>query len=323
MRARTYAILIACLLALCEPGSAGATESPSTLALVQDCLGLLQNTKHPPSPGQAITLSESCPQLSISLDRPQLAQLEPALQDITSVRQLTDVARILQSRQQDAALSQAPAIKDVRHILGQVYHPKKQTKPKLNFFERVMHWIDQKIQAFLKRHHWLSDQFHLNSKSSLSLLRGFLSTVLVLLVVFILYIVVNELRIAGVMTLFKRHRHTSANAEDALTVTGATTAQAMETIKTLPLNQQIPALMRYTLQFLIEKQVLPHRYNLTNREFLGLLRDKLPAAKQDFEQLVTCNEQVVYGKKTLADNTTDQLYGNVRHIQQLSSGDRS
>lgn len=308
---------MACLLAICATGSAMAASSSESLHLLDTCLIRLHEVEHATHAGDKVTLSDSCPELSMQLANPQLAQLEPSLEDETTLGQLRDVQRSLRSVEAPAASGHAPALAGLKQILKKIYTPEKQTQPVENPVERLLDWIGKKISEFFQHDNWLSRHLNFDNKTSKNIVKGMFNVFVVLLVVVVLFILVNELRAASFFSLFGRRRGKRQRQREQGLPDAVSRHAGIREISELPLNRQIPALLRYTLQQLMDKQVLPRRYNLTNQEFLGILRQKMPDASRDFESLVTTGDSVVYGNKPVAAAEASQLFEHARHLEQL------
>ena len=276
-------------------------------AIIDACLTRLHDVEHASKPDQVVTLSHSCPELSLQLDNSQLDQLEPALEDLTTLGQLRDASASLSSLQSHAARTHAPSVKGLKQLLDKVYTPEKKAKPLVNPVDKLL------------QDNWLSRNLHLNKKPSEKVILGITNIIVLLLVVLVLFIIVNELRAANVFKLFGRRSGKRRRPRDRGSRPETGTAIGIQEIGELPLKHQVPALLRHALHYLIDQQVLPRRYNLTNQEFLDILRQQLPAASRDFAQLVDSGERVVYGNKTISPEETRHLYEYVRNIEQTPS----
>lgn len=308
---------MACLFALWATGSAMAASSSNPLNLLDTCLARLHNVEHATHASDKVTLSESCPELSLQLTNPQLEQLDPALEDETTLGQLKDVKRGLLSLQMQAPDGHTPELTNLKQILKKIYKPEKQTEPAENPVDKLLNWIGKKIRGFFQHDNWLTRHFNFDNGVSKNVIKGMFNIFVLLLVVIVLFIVVNEMRAASFFSLFRRrHGRRQRQRVESIPVEGSQRA-GMRDISELPLNRQVPALLRYTLQQLMDKHVLPRRYNLTNQEFLGLLRQKLPDASQDFELLVDTGDSVLYGNKAIAAEETSRLFERVRHLEQI------
>ena len=315
---------MACLLALCTTGSAmAATSNDEPLQLLDTCLTRLHDVEHATHAKDKVTLSDSCPELSLELNNPQLDQLEPPLEDKTSLGQLQDVQRSLLSLQPSMSSRHAPALTDLKQILKKTYTPDKQAKSIENPVDKLLDWISKKIRNFFQHDNWLTRHFHFDNEISKNTVKGIFNIIVVLMVVIVLFIIVNELRAANIFSLFKRRRNKRQRLQEAGIPDQDTQHTGIREISELPLNRQIPALLRHTLQQLMDKQVLPRRYNLTNQEFLGIIKQTLPSASRDFELLVTIGDRVVYGNKTIAADDARQFFDRARYIEQLPAKDHS
>lgn len=287
------------------------------LSLVESCLHKLQHTEESTDSGDSFTLSDTCPELSLALDSTALAHLEPALEDKTTLGQLRDVQRSLRSLQSAPKEQHAPALNNLLGILKQTYTPEKKSKPLENPVDKLLEWAGKKLREYFKKDNWITRHFHIDNKISKTTLKGMLNVGILILVIIVLFIIVNEMRAAGIFSLFRYRRGVRQHQHDLNQQKQDLSWVNLGDISALPLHVQIPALLSYTLQKLIDRKVLPGRYNLTNQEFLNILRRKLPEAAQDFEQLVNNSERVVYGNKSVSDSDAHQLLEGVRHIEQL------
>lgn len=314
MRPKICLTLMVCLSTLGVAGSAMAATDKTALALIDTCLSRLHVAKQAADP---VLLSDKCPELSLQLDNKQLAQLEPPLGDATTLGQLRDAQASLRSLRTTASHAHAPAIKGVPQLLKKIYDPTKHAKPAENPIDQMLEWISKKIKNYFKRDNWLTRNFHLENSLDKNTIKGFFNVLVVLMIVLVLYIVVNEMRAADILKLLKRRQRKRADNSGQELFTQDMQSIGINEIGKLPINRQVPALLQYTLHYLMDRQVLPRRNNLTNQEFLGILKQKLPDAGNNFEQLVNSGERIVYGKQSLDVDDASLLFDHVRHIEQI------
>lgn len=314
MPRNAYAILLACLLALVATEQAIAANS---LTLIDTCLCQLQNTKQPQKRSEAVTLSDSCPELSIALDNSSFAQLEPTLEDETTLGLLRDAQRSLRSMHTSPTNAHTLTLTNLHQILRQTYTPEKKSKPWENPFDKLLEWISNKIRDYFKQDNWITRNFHIENKISKSTIKGILNISILLLVVMVLFIIVNELRAASVFSLFQRRHRQRQQLREQDESNQDSSWVSLYDISKLPVNAQIPALFRYTLRQLINRKILPHRYNLTNQEFLNILHKSSPEVSKDFQSLVNSADRVVYGNKTIDASEVQRLLEQALRIEQL------
>jgi len=305
---------MACLLVLATSGTAMAADS---LRLINTCLSHLQDVEHASDRHDKVTLSDSCPELSFVLGSPDFAQLEPALQDETSLAQLREVQLSLLSLQAVPGHQRSPDLNNLKQILKNTYTPEKKSRPIENPVDKLLEWIGKKLKEYFEHDNWLTRHFHVDSKPGKNTIKGIFNVIVVLLVVIVLFIVVNELRAASLFSLLRHRRSKRRHPGRQALHRHDSQAVTLSDISGLPATLQVPALLRYTLQRLIDRRVLPRRLNLTNREFLGILRQNLPEAGQDFELLVNSSERVLYGQKSIAAADTQRLLERARHIERI------
>ena len=308
--------LIVCLLSFATAGDIFASSYTEIRQLVEECVERQfapQATVYEDAP---LDLEAVCPDLSLRLDNDIFAQLQPPLQHETTFRQLHDVQRSLQSfaPAQNAgptALDQA----GLQALLEEVYEP--HVKPELppNPIDKFWAWVGDKLREFLNEDNWLTRNFDFTPASDKGLLAGLKNTVIVILIVLVLYILISELRAANVVGLFRRRRRHQARFETGELNSRQSPVHNLRNISDLPLNQQVPAMLRYAIHYLVEQRVLPRQYSLTNQEFLALVRKNLPDVAQDFESLVSTGEQVLYGNKSLPADDAAKLYAHVKNIE--------
>jgi hypothetical protein len=294
-----------------------ASPASSPLDLLNHCVAHVQHGQHSVDANTEVTLSDSCPNLSLALSDPAFAQLEPALEDDTTLGQLRDAQRSLLSLQAPPATAKTLDYAGLQSLLKQVYDPAKEPKPVENPIDKMLDWISQKIHDFFKRDNWLTRHLPFENKLNKNVIKGFTKLLVVIIIVLVLFIVINELRAADILSLLRRkHRRGRRQGEQVIEAHRAL-PPGLKQIGELPLQQQVPALLRYSLQCLIDKHILPRRYNLTNQEFLGILKQELPTAGRDFEFVVTSGEQVVYGNKPLPPGDAAQLFEHVRNLEKI------
>lgn len=293
-----------------------ASNDTATLKLIDACLEHIR--QQPNATDDEVTLSESCPELSISLNDPGLAQLDPIVEDDTSLAQLEDARQSLRSRHPTAMATHTLNTQEVASALKQVYQPPKEIKPSQSLLSKALDWIGEKLRNFFQRDNWLTRNLDAENKLGKDVMASALNVIVVILVVLVLFIVVNEFRAARIHKLFRRRRYRRSHPDEHDLSLQDALPHGLKGISTLPRNRQVPALLHYSLQILMDKQILPRRENLTYREFLAMLKERLPESTRDFEQLVNSGERVLYGKQSLQAGDTEQLYARVKNIEQLS-----
>ena len=292
-------------------------DNVAILSLIDSCLKRLPGIDKPSKRDVELLLSDACPALSLQLDNPQLAALDPPLDDETTIGQLLDVKHSLLSRQAHPSAGHAPQTDSVQQVLKEIYQPEKIKKSVEDPVEKMLDWLGQKLREYFKHDNWLTRNFNFDKQVSENVIKGMTNALVVILAVVVLYIIVNELRAASILKLFRRRSGVHRRLREQTAQTHGEAPANIKAISELPLNRQVPALLRYTLQYLIDKQVLPRRYNLTNQEFLAIVRDRLPAATHDFKLLVDSGDRALYGNKPIAASETTKLFEHVKNIEQI------
>ena len=318
MRHGLHTLLKISLLSFVAAGQPAASPVSEAQQALDECVAHVFATQYTVFEDAPLALDSVCPQLDSQLDKQVFTRLQPSLQTETTFRQLHDAQRSLASF--------APAAPGSRYrfdhsrlaeLLEEVYEPETRPEPSSNFIDKFWSWVDEKLRDYFDdEDNWLTRNFNITPEKDSGLFKGIVYTLVVILIVTILYIIINELRAANVLSLFKRRHRRRIHKPAGNQSVPATSFRHLADIGGLPLNQQASALLGYTIQFLIERQLLPRQYSLTNREFLAVLTDRLPGAAASFEKLVSTGEQVIYGKRDLPAESAALLFEQVRHIEQ-------
>jgi len=310
-------IVLSITLAATTIGQVCAAEIARATQLLDECITQLRETSHIVKPDQSVTLSQSCTSLYHNIRDPAFSQLDPPLRDETTLGRLTNNRRSLASIH-DQALNDIQLKREgLKKLLNSIYHKKQVPKSKKGWVDKVVDWLGEKYDEYLKHDNWFTRNFRFGKNLDQSTKRGMVNSLIVVLILLVVFLVANELRAAGTMSLF-RHRRKSRRHEISITPGPKPLAQVnLNSISELPVHRQVPALLSFTLSHLIKAKLLPQRMDLTNREYLDIVRKNLPRAERDFETLVNQSELVVYGNKSLGAGSTGLLYENVRNIVQI------
>jgi len=310
-----FALLLS--LAATTIGQACAAEMTRATQLLDECITQLHESKHSARPDQSVTLSQSCTPLYRNLHDPAFSQLDPPLRDETTFGRLTNTRRSLASIH-GKVLNDIQLKRDgLNELLKSIYHKKQAPKSKKGWVDKVVDWLGAKYDEYFKHDNWFTRNFHFGKNLNQSTKRGLVNSLIVALILLVAFLVANELRAAGTGSIFRRRRK-SRSHEISVTPDSTSPAQVnLNAISELPIHRQVPALLSFTLSHLIKAKLLPQRMDLTNREYLDIVREKLPGAGRDFEILVNQSELVVYGKKSLGAGSTGLLFENVRNIVQI------
>jgi len=320
MRIRIIKVSLFYILTAAAAGQVYATNAGTAPRLLDECIRHLHEKEHLVKPDQSVTLTESCPSLHRLIDNPVFLQLDPALANKTTLGQLVDSKRALASINTPPLNNRRLNRSGLDSILKSIYQQKTPAQLKKGMVDKFMDWLDQKFNEYFKHDNWFTRNFGKNLDEKAK--QGLVNTLIVILILIVIFLVANELRAARTMNLFKRRKHPKSEYKYEAESKFRSRIN-LNDIAELPLYRQVPALLRYTLQHLMEKQILPRRDNLTNREFLAIVREKLPQAGRDFELLVNQIEKVIYGNKSLAVGNTSKLYEHVRNIEQIRETGKS
>lgn len=311
--ARLPAVLL--LLLAGYAGSVFASDLPGIDRAFDACINVLLERKEPVYQADTVSLKKVCPDLAARLDEPALAHISPPLTDSTSFSQLHDVLRALKSNtpSMNAGNWQLDHA-GLNKLLDEVYVPETKPEEVKSFIDVFWDWVREKLREYFEGDNWFTRTFDIKPEPGDEFFEGLKNTTIVILVVFILYIIINELYAANISKFFKRRRMQKSTAADRFS-TSNNALHNLNDILQLPLRQQVPALLRYSLQVLISKGIIPRRYSLTNREFLELTRQHAPEISRDLEIIINSSDRVLYGNKSIAAGDASLLFDRVRKLE--------
>lgn len=313
--AHTVIPAIAFLLVTSNPALATTDQA---LTKIDGCLAQLAAQDPAVTKDSPVKLSQVCPAVAGLLQDPALAQLEPALAETTSLAQLHDVRRSLASFKPGSTTGQQPDTAELQQVLTQVYQPEQEPVQTKTAMDKLADWLNTKVRQLFEGDNWFSRHFEPGEISGTDVVIGIRNSIIVLLIVLVLYIIANELYAADIFKLLARKQRARRAQRDDVVQTQHAASTGIHEISELPLNRQVPALLRYVLQYLMARQILPHRYTLTNQEFLAIIQEQHPAASRDFEILVQANDRILYGRKSLASGDASKLFEHAKNIEQVS-----
>jgi len=298
-------------------GSAFASSQSDIVDAFSLCINDLLSQEKQVYTNDPISLKQQCPKLLPFLDKPALAHFSPPLQDKTSISQLLDISRTLENSH---IISDNNKWKldhsGLDRLLDEVYVQETEKNEIKNFTDIFWEWVAEKIRKYFDSDNWLTRNFDLSIKPGDSFFEGLKNTVVVILIAFILYIIINELYAANISKYFARRKARKA-VNNAREESIGKHLYGLNDILQLSIRQQIPALLRYSLQILIKKGVIPKRYSLTNQEFLKIARNHLPELSHDLEIIINTSDKVLYGNKTIAAGDASTLFERVKKIENL------
>lgn len=298
-------------------GSAFASSQSDIVDAFNLCINNLLSQQKQVYTNDPISLKQQCPNLLPFLDQPDLAHFSPPLQDKTSFSQLLDISRTLEnSRKIPNTNKWELDHAGLDSLLDEVYVQETDKNEIKSFTDIFWDWVAENIRKYFDSDNWFTRNLDTSFKPGDGFFEGLKNTVVVILIAFILYIIINELYAANISKYFARRKARKAIADDRHESTN-NPLYGLNDILQLSIRQQVPALLRYSLQILIKKGVIPKRYSLTNQEFLKIARNHLPELSRDLEIIVNTSDKVLYGNKTIAAGDASRLFERVRKIENL------
>lgn len=297
------------LLLLQTTVRASDLPAPQLVQAVEQCLETQFRAGEATSRDQTINLQQTCPTLAGARQHTLLSAVQPPLSDSITVSQLLDIRAILHTRTRSAASARQYTYTDLDALLEETYLPREEFKPDPTLWQRFIQWLRELLtpedaepppwlQAFL-------ESIELPETDTIIL---FLKGTLALLVLLALLMIFNELRAANLLSAWrhiKRQRGKPTDDQPDFPAPGK--SLSLEQISHLPDKQFAGQLLSRTLLTLMQRQILPPRFSLTNRELLTRLPQERNALLPDLHRLVDTSEAGLYGDQPLAPQQRQQL----------------
>lgn len=307
-------------------GSVFASEKKSEQQIVIDldaCINTLLNKEKTVYQGNPLTLKQDCPKLLPYLTDPLFEHISPPLEDKTTFSQLYDVLRILKSARVNKHVTNWQFDHaGLSKLLDEVYEPIAKPEEINNFVDVFWKWIEQKLREYLGEDNWFTRTFDFDIEPGDDLFSGLKNLLIAMLVVMILYIIINELYAANIRQYFSRRKAAKTSVQKQLERHNKAPTGLNDIIQ-LPLRQQVPALLRYSLQVLIKKGVIPNRYSLTNQEFLKITKKHAPEISRDLGMIITSSDKVLYGNKSISAGDASLLFEYAKKLESAHIKDRT
>lgn len=307
------------LLLLQTTVRASDLPTPQLVQAVEQCIDSQFQAGEATRRDQTIKLQQTCPMLASARQHTLLSPVQPPLTDEITVSQLLDIRAILHTRTRSAASKRQYAYTDLDALLEETYLPREEFKPDPTLWQRFLEWLRELLtpedaepppwlQAFL-------DSIELPETDSVIL---FLKGALALLVLLALLMIFNELRAANLLSAWrhiKRPRGKPADYQPDFSAPGKNLS--LEQISRLPDNQFAGQLLSRTLLTLMQRQILPPRFSLTNRELLFRLQQQNSTLLPDLRRLVDNSEAGLYGDQPLDPQQRQQLLDLSRKLTRI------
>ena len=301
--------ILALLFAFAALGVAQARESP--IASIDACLTRLD----PRTDFGYARIVARCPELPAALaESPVAAWLPPDWNhgdNELSAAGLTELRQLL-AQQPPAAQRQPPHVGTLAGVLGRVVQAEGAPR---GLWERFKEWLRGLLAPRENRapqDSWLGRFLQLDLSDNAATLITW--SLLALTVALALGIVVNELRLAGIL---RGREHTGRERPQA----NAAAALGLTQIASAPELEQPRLLLELIARRLAEQDRLPPARALTTRELTQRARLPHEAARNDLAQLAAVCERVRFSGGVVAAGTLAQARATgERLLQQLQPG---
>ncbi|MCG6970644.1 MAG: DUF4129 domain-containing protein [Gammaproteobacteria bacterium] len=280
--------------------------SPALLNQITQCLQRIQQ-RYRDDPDFEFNLQQHCQTLARRLANQDFsAYLQPPLDSNLSVEQLMDLQSIAATVNagDGATLNFQFDAQALTQILDNtlVLEP----EPDVSWWQQFLNWLAEIFERNEpKQPDWLKDWL-----STLSVpqwfVEGFYKTMVILLAIFLLAIIVVEIRAAGVSNWFRR-RSQRLNLRKSQPLDAQQAMLTWEAIAQLPSREKILTAYHKLLHTMANKNLIPKDSSLTNHEIQSRLETTLGGEQPVFRQLVRGVETTLYGDKALEPATLDNL----------------
>ncbi len=296
------------------PPAAAATDLRDTLG---DCIEHLSRTGEARPGTRAIVLADTCPRLSMALERfPARGFLAAKLDDTTTFIQLRDLQTLL-ARYEEALPERGRFdFQGLRALLDDTLIEAPERKP------RVWDLFSQWLQSLLDEHRESDNPWLFNLLKWISLPQWawtWLGRILVgAIIILALFVIVNELHQSGLARRWRRRSFSPVMMGPA-SASFEQRVLSWPDILSLPVRLRPAALLRFIVALLADQGLVPDNRSLTNRELLARLDASDQARARQFKVVISGAESELYGDQPL-DQT--QLRSLMRAANHLRTWDR-
>jgi len=231
-------------------------------------------------------LEQECPGLTGALEQSgYLALLSTAARDELDVYDLSDVLQV-------DAWYEEPAARDMDiGTLGPILDSLQAQEPErpLGWFERFQRWLRSMLERrsegtdnWLSR--WLDD-----AEVSEVVTKTILLVALALLLALTVFVIINELRAAGIFS------QRSKRDDDLVPGAVANSSDAAADLDALPVDRKASLLLRMLVTTLVQSGRLRAERSLTHRELSARARFDDAQQRESFQRVAALAERTVYG----------------------------
>jgi len=301
-RPRLSRTCIAAGLALAAPiGAALAQPLPAGVA---DCLARIEQERaadpaaepgldrvNPVSASSPLLLGDVCPELAAALDSSSWGEaLAGVRADELSTSAFESLAELVADYERPAARAPAPSAESLDDVLAEVRL--REPVAALTIWDRIQQWYEEhfgtqqgEVQSRLER--WLE-----GLTVPEQVVRYLVIALGIVVVVATVLVVVNELRIAGVLAsgVLRKYSPLAPVASD-----DAPRARDLDDVARAPLARRPALLLALVLDRLRARGAAPLRDSLTHRELVGATGGLTREQSEAFGAVVGAAERVTYG----------------------------
>ena len=250
-------------------------------------------------------LEEECPGLTGALEQSgYLALLSTAARDELDVYDLSDVLQV-------DAWYEEPAARDMDiGTLGPILDSLQAQEPErpLGWFERFQRWLRSMLERrsegtdnWLSR--WLDD-----AEVSEVVTKTILLVALALLLALTVFVIINELRAAGIF------RQRSKRDDDLVPGAVANSSDAAADLDALPVDRKASLLLRMLVTTLVQSGRLRAERSLTHRELSARARFDDAQQRESFQRVAALAERTVYGSVDVPAEEIEPIVAAAREL---------
>ena len=250
-------------------------------------------------------LEEECPGLTGALEQSgYLALLSTAARDELDVYDLSDVLQVV-------AWYEEPAARDMDiGTLGPILDSLQAQEPErpLGWFERFQRWLRSMLERrsegtdnWLSR--WLDD-----AEVSEVVTKTILLVALALLLALTVFVIINELRAAGIF------RQRSKRDDDLVPGAVANSSDAAADLDALPVDRKASLLLRMLVTTLVQSGRLRAERSLTHRELSARARFDDAQQRESFQRVAALAERTVYGSVDVPAEEIEPIVAAAREL---------
>lgn len=319
MRFIVFVIFIIASGSVSASSTLAETFSPQLLSRLDQCLSYIEH-RYQEDPGFLFDLKEHCPDLSQLLARKEFnGYLQQPLEQSITIDQLMDLQSIGQTINTTATDKNAyrfdfqtlPALLQNTLVL--------EKEQDLSWWKRFLNWL----AAFFEKNETKPPDWLKNWLSELSIpgwfVEAFYQSVVLMLAVFLLVIIVLELKAAGIRNWFKQRAQRLSLGQSDTTIEQHALL-TWEAIAQLPPQQKITAAYKKTLHQLAQLKLIPNDTSLTNHELQSCLETSLGEKQPLFRQLISNVEAALYGEKAVGQEKSNTVAHSARQYTESLSG---